>query len=80
VPGRWNDLVSWIVELSEVVILEPATLLIPGSAEATIVEPAEPPRPARLSNERSVPQPRLRSGATVTLHIAGLDTITTRIV
>jgi len=80
VPGRWDDLVSWIVELSEVVTLEPGTLLIPGSAEATVVQPAEPPsRPAQLSTDRSIPQPRLSRGASVTLHVAGLDTITTRI-
>ena len=80
VPGRWDDLVSWIVELSEVVTLEPGTLLIPGSAEATVVQPAEPPsRPARLSTDRSIPHPRLSRGASVTLHIAGLDTVSTRI-
>ena len=80
VPGRWDELVSWIAELSQVVTLEPGTLLVPGSAEATVVYSAEPPsRPARLATDRSVPLPRLRRGASMTLHIAGLDTIVTRI-
>jgi acylpyruvate hydrolase len=79
-PGRWEDLVSWIAELSQVVTLQPGTLLIPGAAETTIVQPAaSTSRPAELLTDSSVRLLRLRSGAKLTLRIAGFDSVTTRV-
>lgn len=68
VPGHWHELVSWIAELSQVVTLQPGTLLIPGAAETTIVQPAaSTSRPAELLSDSSVRLPQLRSGANLTL-------------
>lgn len=80
VPGRWHELISWIAELSQVVTLQPGTLLIAGAAETTIVQPtASTSRPAELLTDSSVQLPQLRPGANLTLRIPGFDAITTRV-
>ncbi len=80
VPGRWHELVSWIAELSQVVTLQPGTLLLPGAAETTTVQPAaSTSRPAELLIDSLARFPELKRGAKLTLRIPGFDEVTARV-
>lgn len=80
VPGRWHDLASWIADLSQAVTLQPGTLLIPGAAETTIVQPsASTTQPAELLIDPAVRFPRLQRNSTSTLRISGFDAVTMRV-
>jgi acylpyruvate hydrolase len=81
VAGRWDELLDWICYLSEAVTLEPGTLLIPGSADETAVQPeCSGNFPAELVQPKSLQRALLRPGADVAVDIDGVGTIATRVI
>ena len=81
-PVAWgpDELADWICHISEAVTLEPGTLLVPGSAADTVIQPAQSgDLPVELINQTKSQRDRLRSGAPVGLSIDGLGGLQTRI-
>lgn len=79
VPGRWDELVDWICRLSNVVTLPSGTLLIPGSADETIVQPTRAenaPIELRIAPSLSMP---LKGGETLWSEIEGVGRVEARV-
>ena len=75
-PLAWTaeNLVEWISSLSKRVTLEPGTLLVPGSADEVVVQPARSGElPVELVNRARPRSDLLRPGARVTMMIEGID-------
>ena len=80
-PLTWgpDELADWISHISEAVTLEPGTLLIPGSAADTVIQPARSGKvPVELINQTKSQRGMLRSGAVVRLSIDGIGELQTQ--
>jgi 2-keto-4-pentenoate hydratase/2-oxohepta-3-ene-1,7-dioic acid hydratase in catechol pathway len=66
--------------VSKAVTFEPGTLLVPGSAADTVIQPAQSGKlPVELINKVKSQRDMLRSGASVRLAIDGVGGLQTRI-
>lgn len=74
-----DELADWICHISEAVTLEPGTLLVPGSAADTVIQPARSGKlPVELINQTKSQRGMLRSGALVRLSIDGIGGLQTQ--
>ncbi len=79
VVGHWDELLDWICHLSEVVTLEPGTLLIPGATDNTFVQPSSGNLPVELLNLAPSQRRLLRPGAEIVVAIDGIGIIESRV-
>jgi 2-keto-4-pentenoate hydratase/2-oxohepta-3-ene-1,7-dioic acid hydratase in catechol pathway len=81
-PLTWglDELADWMCHVSKAVTFEPGTLLVPGSAADTVIQPAQSGKlPVELINKVKSQRDMLRSGASVRLAIDGVGGLQTRI-
>jgi 2-keto-4-pentenoate hydratase/2-oxohepta-3-ene-1,7-dioic acid hydratase in catechol pathway len=76
----WGEILEWICRLSDAVVLEPGTLLLPGAATDAFIQatPTTDP-PLRIVAAAPIAHGLLRHGAAVTAEIAGVGRIDSRI-